>query len=65
MGHEESGRPGDHTAKSAGDDPHADHIAGKHHHKYDPACDDCRCEAEEEYKRKLASGELNRIEFMD
>ena len=56
--HDDSQQPTD-------DQRHADHIAGKHHHKYDPKCDDCRVAAQEEYKRKLASGELNRIEFLD
>jgi hypothetical protein len=49
---------------AAKDDVHADHLAGRHG-KYDPACDHCRLEAEKEYQRKLASGELNRIEFLD
>jgi hypothetical protein len=53
------------STRSADDSRHADHIAGKHDHKYDPDCEDCRIHAEEEYQRKLASGELNRIEFMD
>jgi hypothetical protein len=49
---------------AAKDDVHADHLAGRHG-KYDPGCDHCRLEAEKEYQRKLASGELNRIEFLD
>ena len=49
---------------AAKDDVHADHLAGRHG-KYDPTCDHCRTEAEKEYQRKLASGELNRIEFLD
>ena len=43
---------------------HADHLAGKHH-CYDPDCDDCRRKAEEDYRKKLESGELNNIEFKD
>lgn len=50
---------------STDDSQHADHIAGKHYHKYDPDCADCRLAAEQEYKKKLASGELNKIEFVD
>jgi hypothetical protein len=49
---------------AAKDDVHADHLAGRHG-KYDPTCDHCRLEAEKEYKRKQASGELNKIEFLD
>lgn len=49
---------------AAKDDVHTDHLAGRHG-KYDPTCEHCRLQAEKEYKRKLASGELNRIEFLD
>ena len=45
-------------------DRHADHIAGKHR-SYDPDCEDCRRQAEQEYRGKLESGELNNIEFKD
>jgi hypothetical protein len=64
MSENEDRSPSKPSPPAAKDDVHADHLAGRHG-KYDPTCDHCRLEAEKEYQRKLASGELNRIEFLD
>jgi hypothetical protein len=64
MSENEDQSPSKQSPPAAKDDVHADHLAGRHG-KYDPTCDHCRLEAEKEYQRKLASGELNRIEFLD
>lgn len=37
----------------------------KHQAAYDSACDQCRIAAENEYRDKLARGEMNMIEFKD
>lgn len=52
------------AAKKTLQSRHGKHLS-KHRRGYDPNCEQCRRESQQEYERKLASGELNRIDVPD